>query len=113
MRRAPPSSSGGGARRPPARGIYKSGYLGLYLARVGCAARSRFSAACAPQEDRSSLRPALTQVLRRRAAYTVPALTPRAGHGHGAHGVTHEGLTLYPAASWHKNVATGMSGLMW
>jgi hypothetical protein len=33
-------------------------------------------------------------------------------HGHG-HGVEYAGLTIHPPSSWHKNVATGMSALMW
>ena len=39
------------------------------------------------------------------------ALSGDHGHGHG--GVTYEGLTLHPAASWHTAVGTGLSGLMW
>ncbi|CAI5463549.1 unnamed protein product [Closterium sp. Yama58-4] len=34
------------------------------------------------------------------------------GHGNG-HGITHGGLTLHPAARWHKVVGTGMCAMMW
>jgi hypothetical protein len=40
-------------------------------------------------------------------------LTLSPGHGPSHGDVTHAGVTLHPAASWHKNAATGMSAIMW
>ncbi|EFN55732.1 hypothetical protein CHLNCDRAFT_57885 [Chlorella variabilis] len=37
-----------------------------------------------------------------------------AAGGHGHHdSVTHEGLTIHKAASWHKYTGQGFAGLMW
>lgn len=36
-----------------------------------------------------------------------------AGAGHGAHNITHGGLSLHATKGWHSRVGQGMSAVMW
>ena len=82
-------------------------------------ARSRSPTGCVqPEVLRCRLRqpPAWRARLRRRASHCTARSSGRSrlpGHGHSHGDVTHAGVTLHPASSWHKNVATGMSAIMW
>jgi hypothetical protein len=53
----------------------------------------------------------LRVLIERSFVYLSNALNVSGGN-HGP-GVTYEGLTLHPPATWHKVVAEGMTGMMW
>jgi hypothetical protein len=36
-----------------------------------------------------------------------------AGGGHGAHNITHGGLSLHATKGWHARVGQGMCAIMW
>lgn len=48
----------------------------------------------------------------REATSALPSVHPAGGHGHHD-SVTHAGLTIHKAASWHKYTGQAFAGLMW